>query len=118
MDEETKIGQASLKVTVLDSETLKPIKGIPVSCSQPNSKWDANALVTDENGEVEFDGLLEGEFARISGNYGGYFHYLQGEQSSLPIFPQASGLNHRTIYLKKGETVHTVSSAPQNMAEA
>jgi hypothetical protein len=112
-----KTGPAILQVKVLSAENKKPVEGIPVSCNQPNTKWQDQARITDENGIVEFDGLLEGEFARTSTNYGGYFGFLQGEQSSVPIFPQASGLNKRTVYLVKGTSEHKTGTAPNNLCE-
>lgn len=103
--------------TVLDAETKKPIAGIPVSCSQPGSKWDAQANNTNDSGVVVFDGLIPLEFAQFAINYGGYFHYLQGERMSVTVFDN-DDLNKKTVYLIRGETKHTVGSSPNTLCEA
>jgi len=76
-----------LQVKVLDDGTGLPLAGIPVSCYQPGSAWDHEALYTNSSGIVEFEGLIAGEFAQYQSNYGGYFGYVQGPSRSASIFP-------------------------------
>jgi 5-hydroxyisourate hydrolase-like protein (transthyretin family) len=110
-----KAGSSILKVIVLDKETGTPIQGIPVWCEQPNSKWQSQAELTEENGEVLFDELHEGEFAHFGANYGGYFGYKQGQRVSVAMVP-APKYVVRVAYLEKGTTEHvvgTVAPKPQ-----